>query len=247
MRVYIASDFHLPFSPETEEEAQRGNIALSFLSEINGKADVLILNGDVFDLWYDWKSSIIKGYFPVLKKLADLSESGCRLIFIAGNHDFWFNDFFSHYLKCEVFTESFQETIDGQRLFVAHGDRFTSNDSRYQFFRLLVRHPLTRTIFSLLHPELALGFGRMMSRTSRKRSSSTTKSDERRNTGLMEYAKKISAGYDLIIMGHAHAPVVIDFHNSMYINSGDWVTHFSYVVIDDGKPELCYFKDDILE
>jgi len=180
MNVFIVSDFHLAFETETNEERERNRAVLNFLSNIKDKADMLILNGDIFDLWYDWNSTIIKGYFPVLKKLADLKENNCKLVFIAGNHDFWFNDFFAKYLDCEIHMNSFTAAIDGKKLFVAHGDQYTSNDHRYHIFRFLIRHPLTRFFFSLLHPDLALKIGRSMSRTSRKRNKANPEGDTTR-------------------------------------------------------------------
>ena len=152
MRVYIVSDFHLSFSPHTEEEKQRNQKVIEFLEHITGKAEILILAGDIFDLWYDWGHTIIKGYFPVLKKLADLKEAGCRLIFIAGNHDFWFGDFLPAYLDCEIYSDYFKETIEQKRIFVAHGDLYTTNDTRYRLLRKTLRHPIIRFLFAALHP-----------------------------------------------------------------------------------------------
>lgn len=242
MRVYLVSDFHLAFSPVNEEETKRTSSVIEFLNYLVGKADVLILAGDIFDLWYDWRSTIIKGYFPVLKKLADLNESGCRLIFIAGNHDFWFGDFLKKYLDCEVYQEYFSETIDNKRIFVSHGDSYTTNDFRYHFFRYLFRHSFARFLFSILHPEIALRFGRLISRTSRSRNPNPPKNEERRTTGLDNFAASQAANYDLIVLGHSHIPKITNIDKTVYINTGDWVVNNSFVRMSDGNIELIDFK-----
>ena len=139
MRVYFASDFHLKFI-ENQEDKERREKVISFLDSLVGNADLLVLNGDVFDLWFTWNTVMIKGYFPILKKLADISESGCRIVFTAGNHDFWFRDFLTDYLDIELFEDSFSEVIDGKSVYVTHGDLYTKNDFRYKLFRSLVRN-----------------------------------------------------------------------------------------------------------
>ncbi len=166
MIVYLISDCHLKFS-DSSESRQQQNLIIDFLSSIEDNVDILILNGDIFDLWFSWKKVIIKQYFPILKKLADLSEKGCRIVFIAGNHDFWFRDFLTDYLNMEIYRDNFSETIDGIRVFISHGDLYTANDLRYKIFRRLVRCRLIMKIFSLIHPDLSLIIGKSMSRSSR--------------------------------------------------------------------------------
>jgi len=244
LRVYIVSDFHLSFLPKKEEEKQRNKKVIDFLGSLVSKADVLILAGDIFDLWYDWSNTIIKGYFPVLKKLADLNEAGCRLIFIAGNHDFWFGNFLKSYLNCEVYLDNFTETIDNTKVFVAHGDLYTSNDFRYKLFRNLLRHPIVRFLFSILHPEIALKIGRLISRTSRARNPLPDNNETLRTNGLDRFAASLASSYDLIVMGHSHTPKQKNINNAIYINTGDWVINSSYVLMSDGKVELLHYPND---
>lgn len=239
MNIYIVSDMHIKFS-ESGEDRERRNRAISFLDSIKGHADLLVLNGDIFDLWYDWKSVIIKGFFPILKKLSDLQESGCQLVLISGNHDFWFGDFFPEYLKVKVCSNRFIDTIDEKRLLVTHGDLHTANDLRYHIFRTLIRTGFVRTLFGMFHPNVALWFGKQLSRSSRKRKV-PKQLQEAQEKGLREYAEKACGKYDIIIMGHSHKAVKIEYPGGVYLNSGEWFLSNSYVKIIDGKTELCQF------
>ena len=240
MKVYIASDFHLKFC-ENQEDTVRSKKVIAFLDSLIGKADLLILNGDIFDLWFVWKTVIIKEYFPLLKKLADLRESDCRIVFIAGNHDFWFRDFLTNTLDIEVYNNNFIETIDGKKVFVSHGDLYTSNDLRYKIFRSIIRNRIIMTIFEILHPDFALGLGKMMSRSSRSRKTSTALY-QKKERGLINFAKKNLKDYDIIIMGHSHLPKLEKFENGIYANAGDWIVNDSFIKIIDGNIELCKFK-----
>jgi UDP-2,3-diacylglucosamine hydrolase len=240
MRVIVASDFHLKFV-ENREDKERRERVVSFLDSLINKTDLLILNGDIFDLWFVWKNVIIKGYFPILKKLSDLRESGCRIVFIAGNHDFWFRDFLTGFLDIEISRHDFFEEIDGQKIYVSHGDLFTSNDLRYKIFRAMVRNKFIMNFYGLLHPDLALGLGKSLSRTSRKQLASSDHL-KKKETGLIAFAKRKLDECDIVIMGHSHLPKVEILDNGIYANAGDWLKNSTYLEMIDGKIKLCEYK-----
>lgn len=246
MDVYLASDFHLKFI-ENRDDIDRRLRACRFLDHLKGRADMLIFGGDVFDLWFAWGSVIIKNYFPVLKKLADLRDEGCRIVFLAGNHDFCLDHFFTETLGIEVCPDTFSETIDGKRILVTHGDLYTKNDLRYKVFRAIVRSQPIMKAFLALHPNIGLRIGAAMSRSSRNRQvpPHVQKAKEK---GLEEAAQSfMRSGHDLVFMGHAHNPRRIEFPEGTYINLGDWVVHNSYARIRDGEVELLEFSPISLE
>ena len=236
MKVYIASDFHLKFV-ENAEDTERRERVLSFLDSIKDDADLLILNGDIFDLWFVWRKFIIKGYFPLLLKLSQLRENGIRIVFIAGNHDFWFKGFLTETLGIEVYKDDFFETIDGVKTFVSHGDRYTSNDLRYQIFRKMIRNKFIMWVFGNLHPDLALNIGKNMSRSSRNQQP-TDETLNKREQGLIHFAKKKLNESDLVILGHSHIPKIARYENGIYANAGDWINNSSYLTMTNGKIEL---------
>ncbi len=243
MRICVLSDVHYKYAPRDRFDRENEQLALAFLRQAVGQYDLLVLNGDIFDLWFDWKFTIIKQYFPLLHRLAEIRERGCRLVLISGNHDFWFNDFFSHYLGIEVFNDSFSLRADGKKLLFTHGDLHTVNDLRYKFFRRLIRLRGSKAIFSLLHPDLALRLGARLSRTSRfKQLSSLIQS--KKSAGLAHYAGYMikKNDYDIVCMGHCHRPGIHETEGGIYANSGDWTRHHSYLEIVDGSVSLRYFK-----
>ncbi|MBW6514792.1 MAG: UDP-2,3-diacylglucosamine diphosphatase [Candidatus Syntrophosphaera sp.] len=244
MRVCVISDIHYKFAPETEADLQNEELVLSFLRGAVGKYDLMVLNGDIFDLWFDWKYAMIKQYFPLLHRLAEIAENGCRLVLVSGNHDFWFGDFLSRYLGMEIHDDKFSLEADGKKMLFTHGDLHTVNDFRYKFFRRLVRFPATRKLFSLLHPDLALALGGKMSRSSRLREVSHIL-QSKKSSGLLRYAQsQIRRNkFDLVFMGHSHKPAIRELEGGTYVNSGDWIQNHSYVEIINGILHLEHYAN----
>ncbi|MCB5225083.1 MAG: UDP-2,3-diacylglucosamine diphosphatase [Candidatus Cloacimonadaceae bacterium] len=244
MRICVVSDVHLKYAPWDAADRENARAFQSFLKESVGKYDLLVLNGDIFDLWFDWKSLIIKEYFPVLHRLAELSENGCKLVMISGNHDFWFNDFFSKHLNAIVRDQSHVINADGKKMYFTHGDLYTYNDIRYKILRGLIRLPISKGIFSLFHPEFALRLGAKLSRSSRFRQVPALM-QRKKSEGLEHHAsyKVKRKGYDIVCMGHSHKPEIMRMDSGVYANSGDWTRHRSYLEIIDGEISLKYYHE----
>lgn len=239
MRICVVSDIHFKFAVPSTDDRRNAALVLDFLAQAVGKYDLMVLNGDIFDLWFDWKYTIIKQYFPLLHRLAQIAENGCQIVLIAGNHDFWFGNFFSEYLGVQIHPEHYTLEADGKRMLFTHGDLHTVNDFRYKAFRAIIRLPAMKWLFSLLHPDLALGIGSKMSRSSRFREISH-KLQAKRGAGLAKYAGRQirNKNFDYVFMGHSHRPTIRDLENGFYVNSGDWICHHTYVEVLDGKLEL---------
>jgi len=228
---------------ENAEDKQRRQKVSAFLDSLKNNTDLLIINGDFFDLWVAWKHVIIKEYFPILMKLAELVNSGTRIVLLAGNHDFWFNNFLSDQIGIEICQDSFIENIEGKSFFINHGDRFTRNDVRYQIFRTLIRNRFVQSIFTALHPDFALEFGITLSRSSRKRRVSKKKKITMFNC-LIDAAQKLieKFQYDYVIFGHSHIPSLQDCASGVYANAGDWINNSSYLEFTQGKLVLKEYK-----
>jgi UDP-2,3-diacylglucosamine hydrolase len=236
MNIVIASDFHLKFQESAADRKRRGQV-IKFLDSLRGATDLLILNGDVFDLWMEWPDFVISGYFPLYESLAELSRSGCRIVLIPGNHDFLFERFMTTKLGVEIVGDAFTGEFDGKRLYVAHGDTYTTNDLRYQVYRRLVRSALARWVIRNVPPAMALSLGARFSRTSR-RARIPREAHLRKEAGLLRKARKLAAKHDIIVFGHTHIPRAIPLGKALYFNSGDWVEHRTFVLVVDGVAEI---------
>jgi len=243
MKICVISDVHYKYRQDTRADHENARVFLNFLEEIVGLYDLLVLNGDIFDLYNDWKYTIVRQYFPVLHRLANIHEAGCRIVYISGNHDFWFNGFLDKELGFELYSDHYTLDADGKKLLFTHGDLYTVNDLRYKLFRRFIRMPLIRLSFDLLHPDLALTIGASMSRSSRLRRMSDVLK-RRKGNGLKNWSQaQIARGRaDIVIMGHNHEPEIINQGSGFYANAGDWLRNHSYLEILDGNIELQYYK-----
>ena len=64
---------------------------------------------------------------------------------------------------------------------------------------------------------------------------------ERFNKGQDEL-EFISEGFDIVILAHSHKPVCEILNGKYYINSGDWIENFSYILMTEESVELKYWK-----
>ena len=104
-KIYFSSDNHLG-SPSLEESQEREKIFVSWLESIKHDADIIFLLGDLFDFWFEYKEAVPRGFTRVLGKLAELSDSGIKIYFFIGNHDYWMTDYFENELNIKVFISS---------------------------------------------------------------------------------------------------------------------------------------------
>lgn len=241
MLVYIISDVHIKYYPSSENQKIQEDFIRFINHCIEVKTDLLILNGDIFDLWYSWKTVIIKNYFPILKKLAELSENNCKIVYISGNHDFWFDSFLTDNMGAEIHSEFYTNFIDGKKIFVSHGDLYTSNDVRYRVFRKIIRTKVVKFLFEILHPNIGLEIGRKLSRSSRYRKISGQIKSQKEN-GLHLKANELFEDHDFVVFGHTHNPQYKPNGKKVYINTGDWLKHKSYAEIKNGNINLRYFN-----
>ena len=241
--VYFVSDIHLGAgSPEVQRRVEDRFVA--FLRSIEDSATTLILAGDIFDFWFEYKHAIPQGYSRTLGQLATMHDKGIRIIMFTGNHDMWVGDYLTRECGIEIFTTPQRLTLAGKRLFVAHGDNMNiKGQPLLRLMNAMVRSRLLRWAASwFIHPNIFLGFGKWWSSKSRK-SHGAVQSKDILNP-LIEYA--IEEGkrqeIDYFIFGHLHYAADISAEERILF-LGDWHRQPSYIVLDDnGEIELKFIE-----
>ncbi len=229
---YFVSDAHIGgSSPEAEQRLFR------FLESIRGKANSLYILGDLFEFWFEYGRAIPKLGFRALAELAELSRTGTHIGYLKGNHDFWFKDFWRRELGAEA-ADELDVILDNKRVYLAHGDAL---DRAFvpRFFRVLMRSRIDGWLYSMLHPDVGIGLAHAVASVSRAGSAKPSLIED-----MAGFAgKKLGSGFDIVVLGHSHVPELRRLGNGVYLNVGDWMTHFTYGVIRDGAASLQRFEE----
>ena len=240
-KIYFLSDFHLG-APDFKSSLVREKKIVSFLNSIKKDAAQIIINGDLFDFWYEYKTAVPKYFVRLLGKLAELTDSGIKIMVFAGNHDMWMRGYFENELNIPVYFEPKIFEWNGKKFFVGHGDGLGPGDHGYKFIKKIFRNKFCQWLFGQLHPTLGMGIANYFSRASRKKTGSSDANFLGEDSEwLIIYAREMLAKehFDYFIFGHRHLPLDIKLNDgSRYINLGDWITHFTYAVFDGNNVEL---------
>ncbi len=238
----VVSDIHLGEIPPDAEQT-----FLSFLESLPGKIDELLINGDLFDFWFEYRSVILRRYFPVLRRLADLVDAGVRVRLVGGNHDAWTGSFLGDDVGIELLDAPVTTALANRRAYVAHGDGLLDGEGAYRAFRGLIRSRPVRALFRLTPPDLSLPLVRRVSGTP-ARLEGRAGDDHERADRLGEHARALLASrpeIDLVVFGHTHRPELVEVEPGRhYLNAGDWIHHRSYAVLMADSIELRHWHSD---
>jgi UDP-2,3-diacylglucosamine hydrolase len=234
-KIYFISDAHLgEHNPRLETRKEERLTA--FLQYIAADAEILYVVGDLFDFWFEYKHAVPAHHHRILHQLAWLVDRGTRVVYLAGNHDFWLGDFFVREVGMEISGEPLAVEHQGLKLFIAHGDGLAQKDKGYRVLKKILRHPFNIRLYRFIHPDIGIPLARLASVSSR------AYTDQRVLELVSEYeaaAKDLlSQGFDAVILGHSHYPGLRRLGEKTYLNIGDWITHFTYGSLHGGRLEL---------
>ncbi|MBM4167175.1 MAG: UDP-2,3-diacylglucosamine diphosphatase [Ignavibacteria bacterium] len=240
-RAFFISDVHLGLGKRQEEQVKQ-QLLCSFLDYVSREGNELFILGDLFDVWFEYKRVIPKGHHRILTKLEDVIRCNITIHYLLGNHDFWNEDYFEKELGVKMYREPFEKSIDGMRFYFHHGDGLAMNDIGYRILKKILRNPLTISLYkNIIHPDLGITLATLSSHKSRNYTSQKNYGEQ---DSMFQFAqKKFSEGIEIVVMGHCHLPKKIELEKKLYVNLGDWMTHFTYGEFENGLFELKKWGD----
>ncbi len=244
--IYFASDIHLG-AGNCQEQRQTEQRFLAWLDRAAVNAEAIVLLGDLFDFWFEYKRVAPQGCVRTLGKLAELTDRGIRVLFFTGNHDMWTGDYLMRECGIELHNRPEILHLKNKRLFLAHGDNMhVRRGSLLWLMNTCFRSRTLRWLFQhLIHPDLALKFGRWWSGRSRK-SHAKSPLEVAFTEPLRAYAHDHFALHpevDYYLFGHMHIAVERLDESPRILHLGAWDKHPTYATLNDsGELKLETFE-----
>lgn len=241
-QVVVISDVHLgTYGCQAKE-------LLKYLKTI--KPQILILNGDIIDIWQFKKRYWPKDHMMVVKQVMHMMAKGVKLIYIPGNHDEMMRKFVGFKLGNLKIVNKYLLEVDGKTAWVFHGDVF---DVTMQYSKWLTKlgsvgYDLLILLNSFInYISMKLGRGKVsLSKKIKDSVKGAVKFINRFEETCADIA--IEKGYEYIVCGHIHKPEIKQMENTMgsveYLNSGDWVENLTSLEYYNGKWHLYKYHQD---
>lgn len=230
MHIFL-SDVHI-----RKDDSYRGKLLIKFLNEIKYNLKNLFIVGDMFEFWFEYNIALPKDYFKILATFFYLNQQGVKLHYILGNHEVVIGDFLKN-LGFLIYRDEAKIELDGKKIFLTHGNKI---DRRLWtvLWENLLTSKINHKLYSLIHPDVGIFLAQGIAHLSRQQPR-----NENLSVMFEKFAMKKLAEFDIVILAHSHIPAFKNYSDEKYyINTGDWVEHFSYAKLIDGKISLNYYK-----
>lgn len=221
---------------------------LQYLNSIKPK--ILVLNGDIIDIWQFRKSYFPKSHLKVIRKIIDFTSKGTKVYYLTGNHDEMLRKFSGTNFGNFKLDDKLVLDLDGSQAWIFHGDVFDASVQHSKWIAKLGGWGydylilLNRFINWCLHK-----LGKEPYSFSKKIKGSVKKAVKFISdfeTTATELA--IEKGYDYVICGHIHEPKITEIENkhgkTMYLNSGDWIENLTALEYNKKRWKLYRYADN---
>ena len=232
-RIAFMADAHLGLPGDDPARIEK---VASFIRWLNGKVSHLYILGDLFDFWIEYKSVIPNVAPQVVFELYNLIQSGTEVTIFAGNHDYWLGQYLRDSVGLNIVLNDMEVEHQGIKIYLHHGDGLFPDDYGYRILKKVLRSHFSIFLFKLLHPDIARRVAALTSYTSRAYLAPSVKSNEINIMHFRNVAETyLRDKYDAVIFGHIHEPYIERLIGGTFIIAGDWITHDSYVILENGE------------
>ena len=225
VEIVIVSDIHLgTFGCHAKE-------LLDYLSSIKPK--ILILNGDIIDIWQFRKSYFPPSHLKIIKKIISFSTKGTKIYYLTGNHDELLRKFSDLRLGNLNLLDKLVLDLDGKKAWIFHGDIFDASINHAKWLAklggwgydfLILFNRFINWILAKFNKEPY-----SLSKKIKNNVKSAVKFITKFETVCTDLA--IEKKYDYVICGHIHEPKIeiikTNKGQTIYLNSGDWIENLT--------------------
>lgn len=219
----------------------------NYLSSIKPK--ILVLNGDIIDIWQFRKSYFPSTHLKVIQKIINLASKGTKVYYITGNHDEMLRKFSNLTMGNISLVDKVVLELGDKKAWIFHGDVFDASVQHSKWIAklggvgydyLILMNRFANWLLSKLGKE-PYSFSKKI-KSSVKKAVKHISDFEQTATEL-----GIEKKYDFVICGHIHEPKIIKKENKngsiMYLNSGDWVENLTALEYNYKRWKMYRYKD----
>ena len=225
--ILVLSDVHLG------TYGCHANELLHYLKTVKPK--IVILNGDIIDIWQFSKRYWPKVHMKVIKQILHWMSKGVKIYYITGNHDEMLRKFVGFKMgSLQIVNKVILQLDNGKKAWFFHGDVFdvTMQHSKWLakmgamgYDTLILINRLVNFISEKVFKKGKLSLS--------KKIKNSVKSAVKFINSFEQTAADIAIvnEYDFVVCGHIHQPEMREISNqfgkTMYLNSGDWVENLT--------------------
>ena len=240
--VIVLSDLHL---------GTYGCHAIELVDYIRSiQPKILILNGDIIDIWQFRKHYFPASHMQVIKEIFSLMAKGTQVVYITGNHDESLRRYSGLQMGNLLLTDKYVMDLDGEKTWIFHGDVFdatTKGSAKMiaklggQGYDMLIL--LNRAINWLL---------KMVGKEKMSLSKKVKNSVKKAVSWISNFEQiaaelAIEKKYKNVICGHIHQPQIKEVNTDKgsvtYMNSGDWIENLTSLEYNQGKWEIFQYEE----
>ncbi len=226
----IISDVHFGKSSAEIERAKERDLIACLLSYRDDVASLILL-GDIFENYIEYRHLVPKGFSRFQGLLASWADSKIPISYFVGNNDPWHRDYFADEFGAQIEWDERYQTLAGHKVYLAHGDGVGDAWSKYRLLKPILRHPLPVFLYRALLPG---DFGIRLAKLAKGRIGDDNL-DESNILQLRKHAANIlqTDKAEFVVMGHTHYPESIKTNHGNYINTGSWHHNRTFGIADD--------------
>lgn len=230
--VYFISDNHFKLDIDSSEKERRDRLYQVF-EHIQSTGGTLVIGGDFFDFWFNYRYVLPAGYVDLLEKLYQLNQSGINIHFVLGNHDYWDFGYFRKKFNAEVYCGNMEFDNNGSKVQICHGDGLLKNDFGYRLMKKVIRSRLCIFLFRNFHADWGCWLAKKVSRASGSYHHHDAQNESIREE-MINYARaQWNTGYKTVLLGHYHQTGIIEENGNTLIFMGDWLQNFTVTRLDE--------------
>ncbi|RFZ91879.1 UDP-2,3-diacylglucosamine diphosphatase [Mucilaginibacter conchicola] len=242
--IVIISDVHLgTYGCHAKE-------LLKYLKSIKPK--MLILNGDIIDIWQFSKSYWPEAHMKVVRRILKFVTEGVPVYYLTGNHDEMLRKFTDFNLGTFQLLDKIVLNIDGRKAWIFHGDVFdvTMQHSKWLaklgaigYDTLILINSFTNWFLTTIgKPKMSF------SQKVKAKFKDAVKFINQFEQTAADLA--VEKAYSYVICGHIHHAEMRTIQSTngagsvTYLNSGDWVESLTALEYNNNKWEIFKYQAD---